>query len=204
MRNDRKTSRRFIAITVLGALMAVMGCAARPAQDAITQYLDERTGATVTSLAAPLVFYSEDSMLAANVRDYLYLGPIELNRGGRHEYLLWAEFCSTIDRGIPVSREPSPILFLMLDGKPMELVAVRPGIGVLPYVAPVNGGMTLMYGMTRDQLLALSRADEVRIIAESNLRDAAEYRRWDARLSFSHFGRYIDNDEQVATTSVNE
>jgi len=187
-------------------LIAITGCAGRSGNDEIYQYLDESTGVTVTSLAAPLAFFKDEPMLAANARDYVYLGPAELNRAGDREVVLWMNFCSTIDRGRESRRGRPEKVILLLDGKPMELVRVDQPINIndSPYVSPVIGGSTIIYHITRGQLHLLARAGHIQVVAESE-GYSREYNRWKGTDDgFQRFARYLDDEAQFLITSVNE
>jgi hypothetical protein len=170
----------------------------------IHSFLDAKSAATVTSLTAPLVFFSEEPMLAANARDYIYLGPAELNRSGTYEYILWLEFFSTLDRGWAAGLDRNSRLVLMLDGKPMELAEAAADIDGLPYRSPVATDPPVSYRVTRDQLRLLGGARQVSIIAQSGTGMTREYRRWDKRAGLRNFAAYLDNDNRLMTTSPYE
>ena len=84
-------------------LCIVTGCAGQSDRHEVYQYLDESTGVTVTTLSAPLAFFKDEPMLAANARDYVYIGPAELNRTGKRETVLWVS--SQIERLSGISPE---------------------------------------------------------------------------------------------------
>jgi hypothetical protein len=184
----------------------IAGCVGRSGNNEIYQYLDESTGVTVTSLAAPLAFFKDEPMLAANARDYVYLGPAELNRAGSREIVLWLNFCSTIDRGTrPGWFRPDRVI-LMLDGKPMELAQAdnRATINEWSYTSPVIGGSTVIYRATRGQLRLLARADHIEVVTEND-RSSRKYTRWgNADAGFQRFANYLDDEAQFLITSADE
>ena len=187
-------------------LCIVTGCAGQSDRHEVYQYLDESTGVTVTTLSAPLAFFKDEPMLAANARDYVYIGPAELNRTGKRETVLWVNFCSTIDRGrLPGSYRPDRV-FLLLDGKPMELPEAdrHNRVNEWSYVAPVSGGSTLVFRVTRRQLHRLADASDVRVLAEKdgNTRSYARWRGDQPRLQ--PFSRYLDDETQYMLTSADE
>lgn len=63
------------------------------------QYLDSITAATVTVSSQPWVFARERWDAAANLRDYLTLYPIEINRSGERRTYLVAHVWSTVGAG---------------------------------------------------------------------------------------------------------
>jgi hypothetical protein len=105
-----------VIVTVLAA------CAAAPD----LEQLDERAGMTLLRSAAPLVFARTDLRYSRSARDYLYVGPLEVNRQGVREYYLWVGVATTLDRGFlaPLVDTPST-LNVTLDDEPMEF-ALRP------------------------------------------------------------------------------
>jgi hypothetical protein len=62
----------------------------------VEEKLDMGTGVTVTHATAPIVLYHDNSSYAAHARDYVYLGPVEINRMGDYSYYLWLGIWSTI------------------------------------------------------------------------------------------------------------
>lgn len=82
---------------LLGVLWFVSAATAA-ADLAPSEYLDERTGATITVTREALVFAFERSTLAANARDYVTLTAVEVDRSGQLQVYLIGYFWSTIDR----------------------------------------------------------------------------------------------------------
>jgi hypothetical protein len=80
-----------LASAVLG------GCAELPVESGPREILDEVTGATLIAVPQPIVFARERRDLAANVRDYVTLSTVAVNRAGKIHYLLLAYVWSTVD-----------------------------------------------------------------------------------------------------------
>ncbi len=111
----------------ISVALLLLCCAVRaPAADlAPSEYLDERTGATITVVHEPLVFALERSILAANARDYVSLTAVEVDRSGRIEVYLIGYVWSTIDRrthGVQADLIRKP-LELSADGRLVRLVS---------------------------------------------------------------------------------
>ena len=109
---------------LLGALWFVSAATAAAADFAPSEYLDERTGATVTVTREALVFAFERSTLAANARDYVTLTAVEVDRSGQLQVYLIGYFWSTIDRRgssalADMARRP---VELSADGRVIRLV----------------------------------------------------------------------------------
>ncbi|HYM36063.1 MAG TPA: hypothetical protein VET48_11740 [Steroidobacteraceae bacterium] len=83
------------ASPAIGAIsILVIGCAS---DNTIRQYLDNTTAATIT-VGVGTTFAQARPEIAANLRDYIDVTPIEVNRGGRRALYLVCQFWSTIDR----------------------------------------------------------------------------------------------------------
>ena len=113
-----------LARLTIAALFALSGLQAAAADVLPSEYLDERTGSTITVVHEPLVFALEHSILAANARDYISLTAVQVDHSGRLEMYLIGYFWSTIDRRhndakTGLARAP---LELSADGRLIRLV----------------------------------------------------------------------------------
>lgn len=97
-------------------LLATLGAPLRAADKGPTQFLDERTGATITVVREPLVFAIERSILAANARDYVNLTTAEIDRSGHIQLYIIGYIWSTIDRRHNGTQED-------LTRRPLEIAA---------------------------------------------------------------------------------
>ncbi len=162
--------------TTLAGCLGVSG-----PQVTTVDYLDPKTVNTVTHLSAPVVFAREEPSLAANVRDYLYAGPVEVNQMGEIRYYLWIGEWSTIDR-LPeeydvtsATEETADAIVVWLDGQPNTLSDDRqPTLGQMPYRGPVDSLRSKFFRVSRDQLRQMAVAQNVAV----QLQDAAGSRRY--------------------------
>jgi len=100
------------------------GCTALPAP-APNQFLDERTGVTLSVVDAPLVLARERRDIAANARDYLTLVAAERDMAGRRQLILLVHRWSTIDTRVGASDDDdSTRLTLLADGRDIHLAPV--------------------------------------------------------------------------------
>jgi hypothetical protein len=190
------------AVAMLLSAAVLTGCTSTSKQADVHPYLDEGTGATVTGFARPMIFSHEAPMLAAFARDYVHVGPMEVNRQGRIEFVLWMDWWSTIDRGRRVGLDLPDEVILMIDGKPMELARAEhgPGFVQMPYAGAVNGGQTAFYAVTRDQVRLLLNAQRAYILA-----DGVAYRaRQPADHSCIEFNCYIDEELAIQSALAHE
>ena len=203
---------RIRTLCLAGVLLT--GCAGTVPDSPVRERLDESTGATLTYLGAPLRYFSEDSTLAANERDYLDAGPVEVNQSGSRSYWLWIGVWSTIDRGVQdgeAARPPLERLQVMADGQPMDLdwaaaAASVAGIRQPPYAAPVPAEPSVFIPVTKDQLLHLGKARQVSVQTRSADGAWREWQPWapagDALREFA--ARVRSNPGVAATTMTDE
>ena len=150
------------------ALALLMSCASN--DTAVLQRLDPETGVTIKRASAPIVMYRDMSAHSAFGRDYVYVGPIQVNNMGQREYFLWLGIWGSSDsaeRGRKMDDFEAIVLYA--DGEPLslEVKGWTPGsIGVSEdvYVKPVASALDGYYRVTVDQmrLIAESRDLELR------------------------------------------
>lgn len=100
------------------------GCTALPAP-APSQFLDERTGITLSVVDAPLVLARERRDIAANARDYLTLVAAERDMMGKRQLILLVHRWSTIDTRVGASDDDESMrLTLLADGRDIHLTPV--------------------------------------------------------------------------------
>src|SRR4051812_12650535 len=101
------------------ALTALLNaCAASSGSGGPNEFLDEKTAATVSVAAKPLVFARERPELAAHSRDYITLAAASVNRSGTIDYFIFAYFWSTLDpRDGSAGRTPSDELTIAADDR---------------------------------------------------------------------------------------
>lgn len=181
MHRRRCLQRRAACVLATGALLAA--CSGRAPKPMATEYLDEATGTTFTRMSEPIVLYDEEPTLAVNVRDYVFLAPVAVNRMGQVSQWLWLGAWSTIDRGASgVAGDPAGLsaIQLVVDGEPMELDmggarTDLPGAGEAPYATPVDTARNLYVPVTASQLQRLAAA---RRLAMRSSRDDGTTQTW--------------------------
>ncbi len=149
----------------------------------VEESFDPGNGATVLRATKPLVLYRDNSAYAAFARDFVYLGPIEVNSMGSYDYYLWLGVWSTMrDSFRTDARDGFDTVVLLADGQPIPLEFsgwTLDTIGVTRpvYVKPVAGAADAYYKVTIDQirLIAASRQIDLRI----GRAGAVSYGLWD-------------------------
>ncbi|RLA27775.1 MAG: hypothetical protein DRR11_17710 [Gammaproteobacteria bacterium] len=202
--NEKIWSKGKMILLFLAGMVIVTGCVHVPQKESVIQHFDKSNSATLTTLATPFSFYRAEPLLAANSRDYVYVGPVEVNRTGQREYFLWLHYCSTIDRNRFAGDHTPSRAFLFIDDKPMELVqAQKIKLDESLYTVPVTGGITVLYRVTRDQLHKLARADQIRLVTEMGPRNTEEYTVWKgAEEGFQLFASYLLDDANIVFAAV--
>lgn len=178
----------------LAAALVLGGCAAESTR--VREYLDPQTAVTIRMLASPVMYAHDAPELAANTRDYLSLGLVEVNNMGTRKHYLALISWSTIDRS-RVGAAPVPERFeIVLGGKPREFVPVSHeprslGIGGTPF-RPANGyAGEAWYAVTPADLRALAAvpADSITLLPEAG---RVGYRIWKAAdAAVAEFARDI-------------
>lgn len=171
-RCSSRTARSFVAGGMALALLSAVsgGCVTAPS-DGVREYLDEKSAATVTVAARPIVFARERPELAVHARDYLTIVPVDVNRAGTHVLYFYGYAWSTIDkRGLGNAAPATPQFELIADGRriPLTPVAIAPraiGLAEPPLKAPADSAQLLISMTSREVLAFLADATDVRVVA---------------------------------------
>jgi hypothetical protein len=167
---------------VLLLLVMMPGCASgdpvRP-----REYLDRRTGATLTIAARPWSFAREQPQLAVHARDYLTIYALRVNVGGRDAHYLAVFAWSTVDRRRRPRDADAADLTLVMDDRRVRLtgrgVAAREaGIADWPLRPPGRGARLHVFPLDEALLGHLSRAGEVRVKVEDSSDPDAGFDSW--------------------------
>lgn len=155
------------ALPGLMVLSGVVACGSTP--PVIQDRLDPATGVTITAANAPLIFYRDGSSRAAFARDFVNMGPIQVNRMGQHRYFLWLGIWSTMpgaDSADALDGFESVVVYA--DGEPLQLslagrtpnaIGASESVYLQPAASPNDG----YYEVTADQLRFIARASAVRL-----------------------------------------
>ena len=141
----------------------------------------DSSGVTVVTLDHSLVLSHSLPSIAAGVRDYVYIGPVEINNMGKREYYLWVSLASTIDREfLGLTPTDSSELVLLVDDEPMQfqIVRWRTELDAPPYLSSTPVYATLEAKTTLDQIHRIAAAEtvELHLIADSD--GGSRYQYW--------------------------
>lgn len=185
---------RSSARVLLGlSLVFASGC---QSSGSIIERLDAPSGLTIVTDPALAVYARTEPRFSRSARDYIYLGPVEVNERGRREYFLWVGIGSTIDRDFLASESSIPdILYLDLRGAPVEF-ELTPWDQRLPRLAgrriydpAVTLGRIMAARVTRDQIALVSEGRPERVRVAHTDEPTIEYFLWGDQVEWTTFLR---------------
>jgi hypothetical protein len=162
--------------------------------------LDASTGITWTADPAPVVFARTEARYSRSARDYLYLGPVEVNRQGTRDYYLWIGIGTTLDRGYLAPTTPLPDKLYVDVGDEIIEFLLQPWRVLTPmastelvYLTPVDLQATLGARVTSSQIekLASELPRAVRVAIPGSA--SREYLRWEEGAVWPSFVELIES-----------
>jgi hypothetical protein len=159
--------RRCVLVIFIATLALLGGCAA--SSRSVHDGLDPLTGVTVTYSKTPIVLYRENPAHAAYARNYLHLGPIEVNKSGNYKYYLWLGIWSTLQPNVSSERlDEFESIVVIADGEPLLLDSVgwTPAsieTSVPVYPKPVATALDVYYRVTADQIRVIANARDLQL-----------------------------------------
>jgi hypothetical protein len=189
-------SRLVLKLILACALGWQAACTSLPTEHKPREILDERSGATITMVDKPLVFWRDRTELAANLRDYVTMVAASLNNAGKIEYVWVSYVWSTLDPKL-AGYANAEQLVITADDRRITLTAVgtnavEAGISV-PVRAPSGvGSISRVYSADLATLRFIGAAGNVRLQVGAD--DAAPYYElWeDQRGSLAEFVRFAE------------
>jgi len=161
------------------------GCGTSP--EVVADKLDPLTAVTVTTSTSPLILYQDNSAHAAHARDFVYVGPVQINRMGEYRYYLWLGIWSAIPDTLPSrQRDGFDSITIFADGEPFELTlggwsAEAVGASESVYVKPVASAAEAYYEVTVDQIRVLAASNDIRLLTSGPANSAFEL--WNGQKS---------------------
>jgi len=163
--------------------------AACAASHSVQEFLDPETSVTVSYTDTPIVLYKDRSGRAAFARDFVNIGPIQVNKMGRYRYYLWLGIWSTLESRLEDKRTDGfELVTVYVDGEPILLdvagwTSAAAGATRPVYVKPVSSASEAYYEVTIDQIRLLASAREIRIQPTGEF--STSYEMWDKSESAS-------------------
>lgn len=176
----QQTVERFATVVIAAAVL--QSCSATPQ---VGERFSESTATTWRVAGNAMVFERTEARYSRSARDYVYLGPVELNTRGTYEYFLWVGIGSTLDRGYlaPETTEPE-IISLFIDGEPLELILTPwskrvPGLAAeTPYKPPVTLQSHLAARVTRNQIALIDSHGIDHLLLHAPGGEEREFAQW--------------------------
>lgn len=168
-------------LCILLTAIIIAGCAST--LPIVREKLDPLTGVTVTFSNTPLIMYRDDSGRAAFARNYIHMGPVQVNRSGSYQYYLWLGAWNTMQSVGPTDhRESLESIVLFVDGEPMslDLVGWTPeaiGVSEPVYLKPVASSVDAYYRVTADQIRLIAQSTDLTL--RTSGANSREFSPWD-------------------------
>lgn len=149
-----KRNKRYSRALLAWAVCLLAACASRPP---VEQYLDMKTGATISRVARPLILDHSEPRFTGRLDEWVLLAPVEINRAGDYRFYLWVE--------LPTTHE-ALTLSLDVDGQPMDLALATENrrsiaVGDDVYADQSAFGFVGYYHLSEAQLLSLANSQRV-------------------------------------------
>lgn len=176
--DNRFPNRKVVALI---AVLIVAGCASTA--PIVRDKLDPVTGVTVTFSNTPLIMYRDNPARAAFARNYLHMGPIQVNRSGSYQYYLWLGAWNTMQSPDAAEHQDGlESIIIFADGEPLslELAGWTPeaiGTSEPVYLKPVASSVDAYYRVTADQIRLIADARDLRL--RTSGANAREFGLWD-------------------------
>jgi len=181
------------SITGLIVMMSIVGCTTPPSM--VLETLDPLTAVTVSSINTPFVLLREQPSTSADADEYIYLGPIKVNKAGQYDFYLWVGVWSA---GRPIDlaayRHDLEKIIVFADGEPFSLGVVgwtpaAIGTSEPAYLNPRAWGSDAYYQVTAEQVRQFSVAND--IVLQISDASSDEFVLWDeqevARADLAEF-----------------
>ena len=187
--------RWYVNTAAVFAVLVISACATTA--HTVNDGLDPLTGVTFTYSNTPLVVYRENPAYAAHARNYVHLGPIEVNKSGVYKYYLWLGIWSTLQtNNLSEQRDGFESIVLIADGEPLLLdlagwtpAAIETSTPVYP--KPVASSLDAYYRVTADQIRVIAEAGD--LLLRTTGPSPREFGLWgEQRLARSDMNKFLD------------
>lgn len=158
---------RLSAVTCLVTLLLAGACASN--SELVRSKLDPRTSVTISYSKSPFIFFRPLSAAQADAKEYVYAGPLEVNRSGDYRYYLWLSSWGTMDSGeIDTRQQRFEAVDIIADGNAITLKVAgesEAAIGASEPVYPKPAGWAtdLYYEVTVEQLRTIAAASSLQL-----------------------------------------
>ena len=187
------------------ATVLLTACAGRPdvtSQSAapvagVSEYIDDHSGVTVTSMIKPLLFIHDRPEKNAKLSDYVTITAAQVNRQGHRDCLLIAYLWSTLDARHEPTRTVPDAVVLVADERRIRLDSTGGTLadfGIVRTVGAPEGRTVkvLVLPTDLDSLGSIAAAHSLEV--QANVHDAVvSYKLWDdQRKALEALVRYLN------------
>lgn len=174
----------------MAVVAATIAACAPPGTGNVREQLDERTGVTVTSMTAPLEFFSPLPERGLQAASFASLGPVEINRQGKRQTFLWLSVLpgETAGNRNP-ARSPGEFkLRILAAGTTLEPAFVTADarqieLGQRVYRRPADWLDEAFYAISAPELAQLATADALLLELSAPGEESRRYELWKSDLA---------------------
>jgi len=180
-------SKKSSVCNVTGLLVLLILASCAVSVPATMNKLDPSTGVTVTYSSVPLIMYREDPAQAAFARNYVHVGPIQVNRSGDYQYFLWLGVWNNMQTAdTALHRDGLDTIVIFADGEPLALdisgwTPDAIGTSEPVYLKPVASSTDAYYRVTADQIRLIAEATDIRLRTSGTR--PREFEPWDGQMT---------------------
>ncbi len=162
---------RLSAVACVAGLMLVGACVSNP--ELVRSKLDPKTSVTINYSKSPFIFFRPLSAVQADAKEYVYAGPLEVNRSGDYRYYLWLSSWGTMDSGeIDTRQQRFEAVDIIADGNAITLELSGESVTTIGasepvYAKPAGWATDLYYEVTLEQLRSIDDASALQLRFQS-------------------------------------
>lgn len=148
-----------VAAVVVSGCAWLPGMSNEPAAVAATPRAAIESGMSATSSAGPIWLAAQRPGLSVIGKDFLFAGPVVINRDGAQRRYLWFSVATTVDRRITGAAEAEiESVVLLVDDTPMTFDLVPWGGDAEPYELPFAAQRSYSARVTQSQIRQIASA----------------------------------------------
>lgn len=165
-----------VRLSAASAAMLVLNACAT--SQSLEPRFDDQTGVTWTTLSEPVAMAHANPQLSTAARDYLYVGPIEMNERGTREDFLWFGLATTVPDVFTADLASMPeSLVLQVDGLNFEIPVVQ-WDEPAPYETPATVTHSVTARISLDQIGLIAGAEHVSVELHHEDGSSVAYEHW--------------------------
>lgn len=175
---------RLSALAFAASLLLIGACVSNP--ELVRSKLDPKTSVTISYSKSPFIFFRPLSGSQADAKEYVYAGPLEVNRSGDYRYYLWLSSWGTMDSGeIDTRQQRFETVDIIADGNAVTLEMSGDSVAAIGaseavYARPAGWATDLYYTVTIEQLQTIVDAGTLQLRFQST---SETFMPWDDQVA---------------------